>query len=100
MLTLREQINLCRTNTGAEALHVDHPALVVLETFVHHRARGVPVNFRTDGPMASLLAKGEELYKTRYGLIDISCFHCHNMYPGQMIRGQKISQGQGNGLPS
>ena len=40
------------------------------------------------------------IYKTRYGLIDMSCAHCHDMYPGQMIRGQRISQGQGNGFPA
>ena len=30
----------------------------------------------------------------------MSCYHCHVIYPGQMIRGQKISQGQGNGFPA
>ena len=51
----------------------------------------------SEGP---LLKKGEELYKSRFGLIDMSCYHCHTLYPGQMIRGQKISEGQGNGFPA
>jgi sulfur-oxidizing protein SoxA len=50
--------------------------------------------------VVELLEKGKEIYQTRYGLIDMSCAHCHSMYPGQMIRGQKISQGQGNGFPA
>jgi sulfur-oxidizing protein SoxA len=98
--TLQEQINLCRDNAGGGRLPVDHPELIALETFVRHLARGEPVNVQTDGPVAELLARGEELYRARYGLIDISCYHCHDMYPGQMIRGQKISQGQGNGFPA
>lgn len=100
LLTLQEQINLCRSNSTGKALPADHPDLVALETFVRNRARGVPVNVQTDGPMVALLEAGEQLYKTRYGLIDISCYHCHDIYPGQMIRGQKISQGQGNGFPA
>ena len=42
----------------------------------------------------------KKLYRTRYGLIDMACYQCHDVYPGQMIRGQKISQGQGNGFPA
>jgi sulfur-oxidizing protein SoxA len=33
-------------------------------------------------------------------LFDMSCAQCHDSYPGQMIRGQQISQGQGNGFPA
>ena len=50
--------------------------------------------------MEELRKKGEDIYTTRYGLIDMACYHCHNLYPGQMIRGQKISQGQANGFPA
>ena len=101
MVTLQQQINRCRIdNTGSETLPTDHPDLVVLETFVRNRAIGEIVNVQTDGPMADLLAAGEKLYRTRYGLIDMACYQCHDVYPGQMIRGQKISQGQGNGFPA
>ncbi|MGB5540981.1 MAG: sulfur oxidation c-type cytochrome SoxA [Gammaproteobacteria bacterium] len=100
LVTLQQQISQCRTRTTGKTLPDDHPDLVALETFVRNRARGVPVNVQTDGPMVELLEKGEQLYKARYGLIDISCYHCHDMYPGQMIRGQKISEGQGNGFPA
>jgi len=30
----------------------------------------------------------------------MACYHCHDIYPGQMIRWQMISQGQGNGFPA
>ena len=67
---------------------------------MRNRAFGEAVNVQTDGEVAELLERGEKLYQTRYGLIDMSCAHCHTLYPGQMIRGQKISQGQGNGFPA
>ena len=85
---------------GYEPLPTDHPRLVDLETFVRNRAHGQPVNVRTDRPVGALLEQGEQLYRTRYGLIDMTCDQCHDVYPGRMIRGQKISQGQGNGFPA
>lgn len=100
IVTLQKSIGYCRNNIGSKALPTNHPDLVALETFVRNRAHGEAVNVQVDGPMAALLEKGEKIYQTRYGLIDMSCSHCHSLYPGQMIRGQKISQGQGNGFPA
>lgn len=101
IVTLQKRISRCRdSNTGSKPLPTDHPDLVNLETFVRNRAIGEAVNVQTDGPVAELLEAGKQLYNTRYGLIDMACYHCHDVYPGQMIRGQKISQGQGNGFPA
>jgi sulfur-oxidizing protein SoxA len=100
LVSLQRQISTCRINNGGSPLPTNHPDLLSLETFVRNRAAGEPVNVQTDGPMAPLLGKGEQLYRQRYGLIDMSCQHCHDYYPGQMIRGQKISQGMGNGFPA
>jgi sulfur-oxidizing protein SoxA len=100
IVTLQKQISTCRINNGGSTLPTNHPDLLSLETFVRNRASGEPVNVQTDGPMVPLLEKGEKLYRQRYGLIDMSCQHCHDFYPGQMIRGQKISQGMGNGFPA
>ena len=101
IVTLQKRISRCRdTQNSSNTLPADHPDLVALETFVRNRAAGETVNVQTDGPVVDLLQEGEKLYNTRYGLIDMACHHCHDIYPGQMIRGQKISQGQGNGFPA
>ncbi len=100
IITLQKRIKNCRSTISDKTQVTDHPDLVALETFVRNKAHGEIVNIQTDGPVSELLKKGEELYTTRYGLIDMSCYHCHTLYPGQMIRGQKISQGQANGFPA
>ena len=100
IVTLQKRISICRDNIGGKTLPANHSHLIALETFVRNRAFGEPVNIKTDGAVADLLKQGEALYSTRYGLIDMSCAHCHFLYPGQMIRGQKISQGMGNGFPA
>lgn len=100
IITLQKRISNCRSTITDKPLLTDQPDLVALETYVRNRAKGEKVNVRTDGPVADLLKKGEKLFTTRYGLIDMSCQHCHEFYPGQMLRGQKISQGQANGFPA
>lgn len=100
IVTLQKRISNCRSSITDKPLMTNHPDLLALETFVRNRAVGEKVNVQTDGAVTQLLKQGEELYKTRYGLIDMGCYHCHTLYPGQMIRGQKISQGQGNGFPA
>jgi sulfur-oxidizing protein SoxA len=100
IISLQKRISNCRSTITDKPLMTDHKDLVALETFVRNRAFGEKVNVQTDGPVSELLEKGEKLYNTRFGLIDMSCNHCHNLYPGQMIRGQKISQGQANGFPA
>ena len=100
IITLQNRISNCRSGITEKQLSINHPDLVALETFVRNRASGEKVNVQTDAAVSEHLKKGEELYKTRYGLIDMSCNHCHTLYPGMMIRGQKISQGQGNGFPA
>ena len=77
IVTLQQQISRCReTNNGSKPLPIDHPDLVVLETFVRNRAIGEPVNVQTDGAMAALLKAGEAdlqntLWPDRYGLLPV-----------------------------
>jgi sulfur-oxidizing protein SoxA len=100
IITLQKRISRCRDSIDDRPLVTDHAELVALETFVRNLARDELVNVQTDGAAIALLKKGEVLYQNRYGLIDMSCYHCHTLYPGQMIRGQKISEGQANGFPA
>jgi sulfur-oxidizing protein SoxA len=100
IITLQKRISNCRDTITDKTLETDHADLLALETFVRNRAHGEKVNIKTDGPVAERLKEGEKLFTTRYGLIDMSCQQCHDFYPGQMIRGQKISQGQTNGFPA
>jgi len=100
IVSLQNRISKCRSKITEQPLMTDDPDLIALETFVRNLARGEKVNVQTDGEISELIKKGERIYSTRYGLIDMACYHCHSLYPGQMIRGQKISQGQTNGFPA
>ncbi len=100
LLTLQERINYC-WEISMDRFPLTHgdADLIALETFVRNRARGERVDVQTDGEMAPLIAKGEALYNTRFGQLDMACRHCHVQHQGQMLRGQRLSQGQANGFP-
>lgn len=100
LVTLQERVNYCwEINLDRFPLTPGSSELIALETYVRHLAKGETVNVQTDGDMAPLLASGEALYNTRFGQLDMSCRHCHVQHQGQMLRGQRLSQGQANGFP-
>lgn len=100
LVTLQGQVNYCwEINMDRFPLQYDDPELVDLETFVRYQARGLPIRVEASGRAAELLKKGEAIYRTRYGQIDMSCYHCHVQHQGQMLRGQKLSHGMANGFP-
>jgi len=100
LVTLQERVNHCwEINMDRFPLDYDHPDLIALETYVRNRAIGERIHIDTNGPLKKLLKEGKKLYSTRFGQINMSCHHCHDQHQGQMLRGQKLSQGQGNGFP-
>jgi sulfur-oxidizing protein SoxA len=98
IVTLQDRLISCSEATGRR-LGPDDPDRIALETFTRHLALGEPVNVDGEG-LDAVLAEGEQMFNTRYGLIDMSCQHCHGFYPGKMVRGQRISEGMGNGFPA
>lgn len=100
LVTVQDRISHCwEINLDRFPLAHDDRQLVALETYIRHLARSHPLQVRTDGPMEPLLKEGEALYRTRFGQADLACYHCHVQHQGQMLRGQRLSQGQANGFP-
>lgn len=101
VMTLAQQINNCRTEQmGAEAWKYDGGEMTSMEVVIAMQSRGMPVNVATDGPAAETWAKGEEIYYTRYGQLELSCANCHEDNYGNNIRADHLSQGQINGFPA
>lgn len=100
VVTLQSRVNYCwETNLDRFPLEYDDPKLVALETYVRNRARGETVNVATDGAAAPYMVEAERLFKTRWGQINMSCYHCHVQHQGQKLRAQTLTQGQANGFP-
>ncbi len=99
-VTLQSQINYCYAERQEEfPMLYDADELIALETFVRHLARGEKVNVDFSGPLRKHYEAGREIFKTRIGQRDMACVQCHEIYAGQRLRGQVLTQAQVNGFP-
>ncbi|KZL25599.1 sulfur oxidation c-type cytochrome SoxA [Pseudovibrio sp. WM33] len=87
------------THQGAEPWKWESAEMLAMTALIGLQSRGMPVAMKTDGPIADWVKKGEELYYTRVGLLNMACANCHEDNYGNMIRADHLSQGQINGFP-
>jgi len=101
LMTLEDHINWSREeHMQAKPWKWESQEMLAMTAYISLQSRGMPVNVKTDGPVASWYEKGKELYYSRVGQLDISCAHCHEGNFGNMIRADHLSQGQSNGFPT
>lgn len=97
--SLEHAINACRTERmGAEAWKWESDQMLGMTALIGLQSRGMPVDIDDDA-LADWIKKGEGLYYTRVGQLDMSCAHCHEDNYGNMIRADHLSQGHVNGFP-
>ncbi|MEO1468163.1 MAG: sulfur oxidation c-type cytochrome SoxA [Pseudomonadota bacterium] len=85
---------------GADGWKWESPEMLAMTAMIGLQSRGMPMTVQTDGPMADWIERGEELYYTRVGQLDMACNQCHEDNYGQMIRADHLSQGMINGFPT
>jgi sulfur-oxidizing protein SoxA len=101
-INIELQINACReANMEAKPYKFDAADQKALTTYIKHQSLGIPVEVDlTQGDMKSWWDKGEEIYYTRTGQLNLSCATCHEDYNGNYIRADHLSQGNVNGFPT
>ena len=99
---LELQVNDCRKdNMKAEPYKFDAADQKALVTYIKHQSIGMPVKLDLSaGDMQDWWNKGEALYYTRTGQLNLSCASCHEENFGNYIRADHLSQGQVNGFPT
>lgn len=101
LYTMEMFINDCRTERmGAEAWKWNSNQMKGMTAAITVQSRGMPMNVAIDGPAAEFWKKGEEIYYTRYGQLEMSCANCHEDNYGNFIRADHLSQGQINAFPA
>ncbi|MBY4892898.1 sulfur oxidation c-type cytochrome SoxA [Rhodobacteraceae bacterium N5(2021)] len=99
--TVEMQITECMTERmGAEAYGYDSGPMRQMSALISSVSRGMVIDVAMDGPAQSTWEQGEEIYYTRYGLLELSCANCHEQNYGNNIRADHLSQGQINGFPT
>ncbi len=101
LYNMEDYINYSRVNyMGAEPLKWAKPRMDAMVALISLQSRGMPVNVAVDGPVSDIWEQGQEIYYTRVGQLDMSCANCHEDNFGNMIRADRLSQGQVNGFPT
>jgi L-cysteine S-thiosulfotransferase len=100
LFALEDHINWSREeHQKAKPWKWESQEMLAMTSYIGLQSRGMPVAVKVDGPAAEWWKRGEELYYTRVGQLDMSCAHCHENNYGNMIRADHLSQGQINGFP-
>jgi sulfur-oxidizing protein SoxA len=100
-VNLGQRINLCRTrHQDMPPLALESRELLALESFVALQSRGMPLAPPQDEALAPHRARGQALYTTRIGQLDLSCAQCHDARAGLRLAGSTIPQAQVGNYPS
>ena len=101
-ITVERQINICREEQmqAKPWKWLKDQNMLGMTIFVKNQSRGMPMMPDMAPEMEAVRKKGEEIYYTRYGQLDLSCANCHEDYYGNYIRADMLSQGQINGFPT
>jgi sulfur-oxidizing protein SoxA len=101
LLNLEARINHCRTlRQEAPAFAYESDPLLSLTAFVAHQSQGLPVSVSIDGAARGWFERGRDFFATRQGQLNLACRHCHQQNWGRYLRGDRVSQGHGNGYPA
>lgn len=101
LINIEQRINRCRTQQQqTKALPYESDELLALTAFVAHLSKGMPFAVTIGGPARPFFEAGRAYYYGRRGQLNLACHHCHEYNAGRMLRGDRLSQGHGNGYPA
>jgi L-cysteine S-thiosulfotransferase len=94
--TASRPIAVSASASAATALTPESEPLLALSAALRRAAKGEPLQARAVQPY---FERGEKLYTTRMGRINLACAHCHDDKVGASMRNEVISQAQPTGFP-
>ena len=101
LINLTQRINQCRIEQQRQPeLAYESDDLLALTAFVAHQSKGLPFDVAIDGRAKRHFERGRAYFHQRRGQMNLACHHCHEHYTGRMLRGERLSQGHGNGYPA
>jgi sulfur-oxidizing protein SoxA len=90
-------------SSSATTVPNDHGDILALSAALHQVARGERIQIvaapAQQTQWQTRLDKGQQLYQTRMGRMNLACMHCHDQKVGAQMRADTISQGHPTGFP-
>jgi sulfur-oxidizing protein SoxA len=101
MQSLEQKINQLRTEVmGAKPYKWESKQMLSMTIFIRNMSKGKPMSVSIDGPVIPFFNAGKKFFEAKRGQLDMSCMNCHEENNGNMIRANKLSEGQSNGFPT
>ena len=101
VIALETRINQCRViHQQLSPLAFESREMLALSAFVAHQAKGKTIQIHIDEHTQESLDRGAEYYHQRRGQLNLACRHCHEQNAGQMLRGDRLSEGLPTGYPA
>lgn len=98
--TLQAQITECRrTRQGHEDARGDDGIGLSLAAALVAAGQGQPITPDPAAAMAAWARRGQVLWHTRMGQLNLSCAQCHDALAGQRLGGVRIPQAHDTGYP-
>lgn len=100
LLDLPLRIQRCRTRHQQQpAWAAEAEPLLALTALVAQQSRGLPLAPPGGPELDAAAARGQRLYSTRMGGLNLACLHCHDQRAGLKLGGSLIPQGQVDDYP-
>ncbi|MEM7218045.1 MAG: sulfur oxidation c-type cytochrome SoxA [Pseudomonadota bacterium] len=101
LVNLTQRIEQCRVERQfAPPLPYESEPLLSLTLLVAHQSAGMAFDVSIAGAARVHFDRARDYYYTRRGQMNLACHHCHELNPGRMLRGDRLSQGQPTGYPT
>ena len=99
-LDLDGRIELCRTGKqGADPFGRESPELLALSMLITLQSKGDPIAPTDDPRMTPWVERGEALFRTELGQLNLSCADCHEANAGGHLLAATIPEGHPTGYP-
>ena len=100
LVNLEMKINTeIQSKSGGVPLTEGAQDLLALSALIGFQSRGMPMAVAVTPDTQPWIDKGEQIFQTRRGQLNLSCANCHEDHWGEKLRGDTISQGQINDFP-
>ncbi len=103
VVNLSQRINQCRVEHQQQAAWPpEHETLLGIEAAIAKVSRGqalAPMSANVSPPLQASQDRGQVLFGTRIGQINLSCRDCHSTLAGQRLGGSPIVQGHPTAYP-
>lgn len=99
-ISLPARIDQCRSqHLGLPAQGAEGDEVLALGALLAQAARGQSLQPAAEPAMAPWVERGETLWRTRLGQLNLACMHCHDQRAGQRLGGAPIPQAHPTGYP-